>query len=65
MEVAKGGEIFVPANVQSKKIVDLAKEISDDLEVVGVRPGEKIAEKLISGEEQGRAIRVGDMWVIR
>lgn len=65
MEVAKGGEIFVPANVQSKKIVDLAKGMSDDLEVVGVRPGEKIVEKLISGEEQGRAIRVGDMWVIR
>lgn len=65
MKVAKGGEIFVPANVQSKKIVDLAKEMSDDLEVVGVRPGEKISEKLISGEEQGRAIRVGDMWVIR
>lgn len=66
LETAKGGEIFVPAaNIQTKKIVDLAKQISDNIEVIGIRPGEKLRERLISEEEQRRAVRINDFWVIK
>ena len=54
LELAKGGEIFVP-KIPSMKIVDLAKAIAPECsqEIVGIRPGEKIHETLI-GEDEGR-----------
>ncbi len=54
LELAKGGEIFVP-KIPSMKIIDLAKAIAPECknEVVGIRPGEKIHESLI-GEDEGR-----------
>jgi len=54
LELAKGGEIFVP-KIPSMKIVDLAEAIAPECrqEVVGIRPGEKIHESLI-GEDEGR-----------
>ena len=46
---AWGGEIFVP-KIPSYNILDLAKAVCDKckLETVGVRPGEKIHEEMIS-----------------
>ncbi len=54
LELAKGGEIFVP-KIPSMKIIDLAKTIAPECsqEIVGIRPGEKIHETLI-GEDEGR-----------
>lgn len=45
----QGGEIFVP-RIPSATVVDLAKAIAPDaeLEVVGIRPGEKLHEEMIS-----------------
>lgn len=65
LEVAKGGEIFVPADLQPKRIVDLAKEVGSDFKVIGVRLGEKISEKMMTPEEEGRAMREESMWVIK
>jgi UDP-N-acetylglucosamine 4,6-dehydratase len=50
----QGGEIFVP-KIPSMKIVDLAEAIAPDceIEVIGIRPGEKLHEILIT-EEDGR-----------
>jgi UDP-N-acetylglucosamine 4,6-dehydratase len=50
----QGGEIFVP-KIPSMKIIDLAKAIAPDceIEIIGIRPGEKIHEILIT-EEDGR-----------
>ena len=50
----QGGEIFVP-KIPSMKIVDLAEAIAPDcdIEIIGVRPGEKLHEILIT-EEDGR-----------
>ena len=47
-----GGEIFVP-KLPSYRIVDLAKAINPNkkIKIVGIRPGEKIHEELISGAE--------------
>ncbi|MBU4413628.1 MAG: UDP-N-acetylglucosamine 4,6-dehydratase (inverting) [Proteobacteria bacterium] len=66
LELAKGGEIFVP-KIPSMKITDLAKAIAPECshKTVGIRPGEKIHETLI-GEDEGRnAIEYKDCYVVR
>jgi UDP-N-acetylglucosamine 4,6-dehydratase len=66
LELAKGGEIFVP-KVPSMKITDLARAIGPDCrhDIVGIRPGEKIHETLI-GEDEGRyCIEYNECYVIR
>ena len=62
----KGGEIFVP-RIPSMKITDLAKAIGPQckLEVVGIRPGEKIHEMLISEDEARNAVRFKDCFVVQ
>jgi UDP-N-acetylglucosamine 4,6-dehydratase len=47
----KGNEIFVP-KLNSFKIIDLIKALNARYKIIGVRPGEKIHETLISKEEQ-------------
>lgn len=66
LELASGGEIFVP-KIPSMKIVELAKAIAPECphEIVGIRPGEKIHETLI-GEGEGRnTIEYNECYVIR
>ena len=48
----RGGEIFVP-KIPSMKVVDLARAIAPEcrLEVVGIRPGEKLHEVMIPVDE--------------
>ncbi len=59
LKVMKGGEIFVLKN-PSIKILDLAKAIdSKPIKDIGVRPGEKINEVLISKEEADYAYDCG------
>jgi len=55
LEESVGGEIFVP-KIPSMKVADLAKALCPDgcYTVVGIRPGEKIHESLIS-EDEGRS----------
>lgn len=65
IRIAQGGEIFVPAYLKLQSIVDLARKMSDDLKVVGTRPGEKIVEKLMTPEEEKIAVREGLMWVLK
>lgn len=62
----KGGEIFVP-RIPSMKIADLAKAIGPKckLEVVGIRPGEKIHETLISEDEARNAVMFRDCFVVQ
>jgi UDP-N-acetylglucosamine 4,6-dehydratase len=63
---AKGGEIFVP-RIPSMKITDLARSIGPacKLEVVGIRPGEKIHETLISEDEARNAVMFKDCFVVQ
>ncbi len=62
----KGGEIFVP-RIPSMKITDLAKAIGPKckLEEVGIRPGEKIHETLISEDEARNAVMFKDCFVVQ
>ncbi|MGH9532655.1 MAG: UDP-N-acetylglucosamine 4,6-dehydratase (inverting) [Terriglobales bacterium] len=65
IELMHGGEIFVP-KVPSMSIVELARTLApgSDIEYVGIRPGEKLHEVLVSEDEARLAIETDDMYVI-
>jgi len=65
-DMMQGGELFVP-RIPSMKITDLALAIAPDAELkdVGLRPGEKLHEEMISPEEGRRALCVGDRYVLQ
>ena len=62
----QGGEIFVP-RIPSMKITDLARAIGPECrqEVVGIRPGEKIHETLISEDEARHTARFKECYVVQ
>jgi len=66
IEKMYGGEVFVP-KIPSTTIPDLAKAIAPDaeLEVIGIRPGEKLHEVLISEDEARSTIELEDMYVVQ
>jgi len=55
MEIAEGGEVFIP-KIPSMKISDLVAALPGKCtsKVVGIRPGEKLHESLL-GEDEGRS----------
>lgn len=61
----RGGEIFVP-KIPSMNIVDLARAIAPGcrIETVGIRPGEKLHETMISEDDARHTLDVGDHYVI-
>ncbi len=61
----KGGEIFVP-KIPSMKIMDLAKAIAPECktEIIGIRPGEKLHEVLLTEEEARHTVELDDCYVI-
>jgi UDP-N-acetylglucosamine 4,6-dehydratase len=61
----EGGEIFVP-KIPSLKVTDLARTVAPDLptKVVGVRPGEKLHELMITGDDARSTWDLGDRFVI-
>lgn len=65
-ERMSGGEIFVP-KIPSMRLIDLADAIANGCErkVVGVRPGEKIHEMLLSADESRHAVEYDDRYVIQ
>lgn len=65
LEIMTGGEIFVP-KIPAMKIVDLARAIAPDLphEIVGVRPGEKIHEVMITEDDARMTLELDDRYVI-
>lgn len=65
MEHAWGGEIFIP-KIPSYKITDVAKAIAPDcpIEVVGIRPGEKIHEEMITPSDSFYTYDLGKYYTI-
>ena len=61
----KGGEIFIP-KISSMKIMDLAKAIAPDAQkkIIGIRPGEKIHEVLMTCDESRHSKEFEDSFVI-
>jgi UDP-N-acetylglucosamine 4,6-dehydratase/5-epimerase len=64
-ELMRGGEIFVP-KIPSMRIVDLVQAIAPGcrVQVIGIRPGEKLHEILISEDESRQAVEFDDMFVV-
>jgi UDP-N-acetylglucosamine 4,6-dehydratase/5-epimerase len=65
-EQMQGGEVFVP-KIASMSIPDLAKAVAPDtyIEVIGIRPGEKLHEVLISEDEARTTVELEDMYVVQ
>lgn len=65
LEKAWGGEIFVP-KLPSYRIMDLANAIGPDCtkEIVGIRPGEKLHEEMISESDAFNTYDLGSYYVI-
>lgn len=64
-ELMRGGEIFIP-KIPSMRVVDLAHALAPTLkhEIVGIRPGEKLHEVMISEDDAYAAIDLGDRYAI-
>jgi len=60
-----GGEIFIP-KIPSYKILDIAKAIGPECDIrdVGIRPGEKLHEEMITDTDSLNTIDLGDYYVI-
>lgn len=61
--LANEGEIFVP-EMKTFNIKDLALKISKKYKIIGLRPGEKLDEILMSDEEKKKAKKIDGMWII-
>tara|TARA_Y100000385_G_scaffold296_1_gene338 strand:- start:180 stop:1169 length:990 start_codon:yes stop_codon:yes gene_type:complete len=65
LENALGGELYVP-KIPSYKILDVAKAIDENckIDIIGIRPGEKIHEEMISISDSLNTYDIGDRYVI-
>ena len=65
LEMMTGGELYVP-RIPSMKIVDLALAVAPTAELfeIGMRPGEKLHEEMISADDSRRTILLGDRFVV-
>ena len=66
IEQMEGGEVFVP-KIPSTKVIDLAHAIAPEaeVEIIGIRPGEKLHEGLLSVDEARNAVERERMFVIK
>ena len=65
LEHSVGGEVIVP-KIPSVTVTELAEAIAPGVpvEVTGIRPGEKLHELLITGDESRHTIDAGDVYVV-
>ena len=66
IEQMQGGEVFVP-KIPSMSMMDLAKAVAPEaqVDIIGIRPGEKLHETLISEDEARTTIELPDMFVVQ
>ena len=65
IEHSMGGEIFVP-KIPSYRILDVAKAVAPDcqIELIGIRPGEKLHEEMITASDSFNSWDLGAYYVI-
>ncbi len=65
LEIMKGGELFVP-RIPSMKIIDLAQAVAPNSKLIeiGMRPGEKLHEEMISADDSRRTIILEKSYVV-
>jgi UDP-N-acetylglucosamine 4,6-dehydratase/5-epimerase len=66
LPMVQSGEVFVP-KIPSMKMTDLARVVAPELETheVGIRPGEKFHEAMITEEEARNTLELPDRYVVR
>ncbi len=66
IERMHGGEVFVP-KIPSTRIVDLARVIAPEaaIDIIGIRPGEKLHEMMISRDESRATVELDDCYVVQ
>ncbi len=66
LEQMVGGELFVP-KIPSMNIMDLAKAIGPECrtEIVGIRPGEKLHESMISKDDARNTLELENHYIIK
>ncbi len=66
IERMHGGEVFVP-KIPSMKVIDLARAIAPKAKVniIGIRPGEKLHEVLISEDEARNTVELDNMFIVK
>lgn len=66
IEQMEGGEVFVP-KIPSTKVTDLAHAIAPQAQIdtIGIRPGEKLHEMLISEDEARHTVELDKMFVVQ
>jgi UDP-N-acetylglucosamine 4,6-dehydratase len=66
VEEMHGGEVFVP-KIPSMSVIDLARAVSSEaqINIIGIRPGEKLHEVLISDDEARATVELDDMFVVQ
>jgi len=64
-DLMQGGELYVP-RIPSMKILDLAEAISPGgkIEEIGIRPGEKLHEEMISPDDSRRTLLMDGRYVV-
>jgi UDP-N-acetylglucosamine 4,6-dehydratase len=65
LSMMRGGEIFVP-KIPSMRMTDLAEAMAPDctIKVIGIRPGEKLHEMMISADDARTTVDLGDRYAI-
>ena len=65
LKIMQGGEIFIP-KIPSLNVVDIPKAISTNpkIEFIGIRPGEKLHEEMISEEESLNSLSYKNYYVL-
>ncbi len=65
LENGYGGELFVP-KIPSYKVTDMAKAIAPELElkIIGIRPGEKVHEEMITASDSYNTYDIGKYYAV-
>lgn len=65
LEIMTGGELYVP-KIPSMKIIDLAHAVAPGVKIeeIGMRPGEKLHEEMISADDSRRTIMLENRYVV-
>ena len=66
IEKMNGGEVFIP-KIPSMNIMDLVKAVAPNckVELIGIRPGEKLHETLVGEDESWHTVELEDKYIIQ
>ena len=66
LDIMNGGELYVP-RIPSMKLIDLARAVDSESKIIeiGMRPGEKLHEEMISADDSRRTLILENRFVVQ